>query len=70
MEQNQAIQWYSTKDIAKIFSVSPNTVRSWLCRKQMPRPDISGNRFTRWKEQTIRPFLDNPLAWRNQQAGV
>lgn len=67
--ENQ-IKWFSSKDIAEIFGVSVNTVRCWLVRKQMPQPDIQENRFTRWKYGTIKPFLDDPLAWRTNHKEV
>lgn len=59
-------QWYDIKTIAEAFSVSVNTVRSWQQRKQMPMPDIQAHKFTRWKAETIEPFLRDPLRWREQ----
>lgn len=60
------LKYYSGKDIAKILSVSPETVRGWLFKKKMPPPDISESKFTRWKEETIKPFLNNPMQWRKE----
>lgn len=56
--------YLTIKDIANILRVSVNTVRSWLHRKQIPEPDIRGWRFNRWKLNTIQPFLDDPIKWR------
>lgn len=59
-----ADQWYDIKAIANAFCVSTNTVRSWQQRKQMPAPDIQQHRFTRWKAETIEPFISDPIGWR------
>lgn len=59
-------QWYDTKSIAEIFSVSVHTVRSWQQRNRMPKPDIQEHRFTRWKAETIEPFLNDPAGWRRK----
>lgn len=62
-------KYYSAKDIAQFFSVTVKTVRAWKFRKQMPQPDIQTPRFTRWKESTIKPFLDNPIEWKKGNKG-
>lgn len=62
------IKYYSVKEIAEIFAVAPNTVRSWVFHKKIPKPDIQQPRFTRWKHETISPFLDDPVAWRRRNS--
>lgn len=59
-------RWYDIKAIAEAFSVSVNTVHSWRQRKQMPAPDIQQHRFTRWKAETIEPFINDPITWREE----
>ena len=61
-----ATRWYDIKAIAEAFSVSVNTVHSWRQRKQMPAPDIQQHRFTRWKAETIEPFINDPITWREE----
>lgn len=60
----------STKRIADDADTTVNTIRSWIARGHMPQPDIRGNRFNRWRRETIAPFLADPLAWRRQHAEV
>jgi|LSQX01.1.fsa_nt_gb uncharacterized protein YjcR len=66
----QTKKWYDIKTIAETFSVSVNTVRSWQQRKQMPAPDIQEHRFTRWKAETIEPFLNDPISWREENTAA
>jgi hypothetical protein len=65
-----APRWYDIKAIAEAFSVSVNTVHSWRQRKQMPAPDIQQHRFTRWKAETIEPFINDPIGWREENKGL
>lgn len=60
----EKFQWYSVKTVANLFNVKNSTVRAWMCKGLMPKPDIRGGRFTRWKAETIEPFLADPIAWR------
>lgn len=61
--------WYDYRSIAHTLSVSINTVRSWQQKKQMPQPDIQQHRFTRWKAETIEPFIKDPILWREENQG-
>lgn len=61
-------KYLSTKDVADTFSVSISAVRNWILRKQMPQPDIKQKRFVRWKLETIQPFLENPVKWRQENS--
>lgn len=63
---NTNTKWYDTKLIADSLTVSVNTIHSWRQRKQMPAPDIQQHRFTRWKAETIEPFIDDPIGWREE----
>ena len=56
-------EWYDAQKIAYEMSVSVSTVRSWLSRGQMPKPEIQRHRFTRWRRETILPFITDPLGW-------
>ena len=58
--------WYNYRSIAHALSVSINTVRSWQQKKQMPQPDVQQHKFTRWKAETIEPFIKDPIQWREE----
>lgn len=60
-------EWYDAQKIAYEMSVSVHTVRSWLSRGQMPMPEIQRHRFTRWRRETILPFINDPQGWSNEQ---
>ena len=59
-------RYWTMKEIADHLAVSPHTVRAWLQRKQMPRPDINGIRLNRWKYSTLKDFLNDPISWRKE----
>lgn len=62
--------WYDAKRIAWELSVSVNTIKDWLFRGKMPPPDIRSHRFNRWRRETIAPFLENPMSWRDRNHGT
>ncbi len=68
--KNIPYRWYDLKAIAVSLSVSVNTVRSWQQRNQMPQADIREHKFTRWKAETIEPFLEDPIRWRRDNETV
>ncbi|QPT40921.1 Uncharacterised protein [Oligella ureolytica] len=63
-------RYWTMKEIADHLGVSIHTPRAWLRRKQMPRPDINGVRLNRWRYSTIKDFLDDPIAWREENKGL
>lgn len=63
---NEIRPMYDYKKIAGILGVSHNTVRDWRNKGLMPKPDIQKHRWTRWKADTIEPFLVDPVGWREE----
>lgn len=61
-------EFYSVKDLSVIFGVTQQAITMWVSRKKMPYPDIREKRFTRWKKETIQPFIDDPIKWRQQHS--
>lgn len=61
----QEFKLLTTKDIAEVMGVKPQTIYTWLHRKQMPEPDIRLKRYTRWRYPTIKPFLENRETYLN-----
>lgn len=49
--------WLSVTGVARLAGVKASTVRSYLARHQMPRPDDCSGDRPRWRRQTITNWL-------------
>jgi len=48
--------WWSTEDVSRFLDVAPSTVRAYVTRDQMPRPDRYIGRIRLWRPETIRTW--------------
>jgi len=49
--------WWTTNDVATYLGVRPNTVRNYVAKGLMPKPDRRmGERANVWKPATIRKW--------------
>jgi hypothetical protein len=51
-----AVTYWTTRDVAEYLQVEETTVRSYLSRDQMPRPDHRYGRTNLWKPATIKKW--------------
>ncbi len=51
------------KQIATMFEVRPDTIRSYKNRHQMPAPDNVFGRTPVWHTSTIRRWRQEPTGW-------
>lgn len=56
----------SPRQVADALGVRLDTVQGWYKEGKCPPPDVRGHRFVRWKISSIREFLNDPVAWREQ----
>jgi predicted DNA-binding transcriptional regulator AlpA len=52
-------QLLTIRDLAKLFQVSPRTIRRWCQRQLLPQPVRYGRNCVRWKASVIRQYLSN-----------
>jgi predicted DNA-binding transcriptional regulator AlpA len=48
--------WWSTADVASYLRVSESTIRSYVAREQMPKPDRRIGSVGVWRPATIRKW--------------
>jgi predicted DNA-binding transcriptional regulator AlpA len=48
--------WWSTADVASYLGVSESTIRSYVARQQMPKPDRRIGSVGVWRPATIRKW--------------
>jgi predicted DNA-binding transcriptional regulator AlpA len=48
--------WWTTEDVATFLSITASTVRAYVARNQMPKPDRQIGRTQVWKPETIRTW--------------
>ena len=48
--------WWSTADVASYLGVSESTIRSYVAREQMPKPDRRIGSVGVWRPATIRKW--------------
>lgn len=48
--------WWTSEDVATYLGVLPSTVRSYVTRDQMPKPDRHMGRIRLWKPDTIKSW--------------
>lgn len=54
--------WWTTQDAAAFLGVSASTLRAYLARQQMPRPDRRMGRMALWRPITIREWQNGRLS--------
>lgn len=48
--------WWTTDDVATFLGVSTSTVRAYIARDQMPKPDRYFGKTSVWQPTTIREW--------------
>jgi predicted DNA-binding transcriptional regulator AlpA len=58
IEKNQIGRqtWFTAKQVASRFSVSPGTVWRWVSEEKFPKPVMLSRRTPRWSETALIKF--------------
>jgi predicted DNA-binding transcriptional regulator AlpA len=51
--------WWSTEDVATFLQVGASTIRAYVTRDQMPKPDRYIGRIRLWRPETIRAWHES-----------
>lgn len=52
------IKLLSGKTLAELLEINIDTLYLWVREGKFPKPDVKGNRFSRWKYTTVKKWYD------------
>ena len=62
----QDITLLTAEQIAEAFSCNPETILLWVRQGRFPEPDIRQKRFSRWKYETVKQWINNQKTESNE----